>query len=65
VKRLFFVVILAIVFIGLPLLGLNDNAISSDDISVLNSEVTSSISKASNSSASAAITITMTGVLDE
>lgn len=64
-KRLFFVVILAIIFIGLPLLGLSDTVISSADTSVPSSEVTSSISKASNSSASATITITMYAVADE
>ena len=64
-KRLFFVVILVIIFIGLPLLGLSDTVISSDDTASPNNEVAGSVSKASNSSASAAITITMTGVLDE
>ena len=64
-QRLFFVVILAIIFIGLPLLGLSDTVISSDDTRVPNNEITSSVSKASNSSASATITITMYAVADE
>ena len=64
-KRLFFVVILAIMLIVLPLLGLSDTTISIADTRVLNSEVTSSVSKASNSSASTTITITMYAVADE
>jgi len=65
VKRLFFVVILAIIFIGLPLLGLGDTAVSVEDTAIPNNDVASSVSKTGNSSASAAITITMTGVLNE
>jgi len=65
VKRSFFVIILAIILTGLPLLGLSDTVISSDDTASPNNEVTSSVSKAGNSSASATITITMTGVLNE
>jgi hypothetical protein len=65
VKRLFFAVILAIIFIGLPILGLSDTVISSDYTASPNNEVAGSVSKASNSSGSASITITMTGTLDE
>ena len=52
-------VILAILLAGLTLFGLSDTAISIADTGVPNNETTSSISKASNSSASATITITM------
>ena len=63
-ERLFFAVILAVIFLGLPLLGLSDTVISSDNIASPNNEVAGSVSKASNSSASATITITMTGILN-
>jgi len=58
VKKLL-LVILAILLAGLTLFGLSDTAISIADTGVPNNETTSSISKASNSSASATITITM------
>lgn len=44
--------------------GLSDTSISTADTGVPNNEATSSISKASNSSASATITITMYAVAD-
>jgi len=59
VRTLFFLVILAIILVGALLLGLSDTIISIPNASVPVKEVTSSISKASNSSASATITITM------
>ena len=62
-KRLFFIVALVIIFVGLPLSGLNDTVISSDETATPNNEAAGSINKASNSSARA--TITMTGVLNE
>ena len=64
-KRPFFVVTLVIILAGLILFGLSDTVISITDTSVLGKEATSSISKASNSSASATITITMYTVTDE
>jgi len=64
-KRLVTIVTLAILLAGLILLGLNDTDISIADASIPDNEVTVGISKASNSSASATIMITMTGVLDE
>ena len=64
-KRLVPIVALAILIVGLALSGLNDTRIAIADTSVPNDEATSSVSKANNSSASATITITMTGVLDE
>ena len=64
-KRLFFVVILAIILIGVLLFGLSDTVISIADTDTPNNEVTSTISKTGNSSARATITITMTGVHNE
>ena len=56
-------VILAILVSGPILFGLSDSVISIADTSNSNNEVTSN--ETNNSSASAAITISMTGVLDE
>ena len=64
-KRLVLLVVLVIIFVGLPLLGLSDAVISSDDTATANSEAIGSISKANNSSAGAPITITMYAVADE
>ena len=63
-KKLF-LIILAILFAALVLIGLIDTVVSIPNASVSAKEVTSTISKASNSSASATITITMTGILNE
>jgi len=65
VNRLVTFVILAIFLVGSVLLGLNDTDISVADASIPDNEATSSVSKASNSSASATITITMYAVADE
>ena len=64
-KRLVFLITFAILLLVSVLLGLNDTDISVADTSVTNNEVANSISKAGNSSASATITITMTGILNE
>lgn len=64
-KRLIFLVALTILLAGLVLFDLSDTAISIADTSVPDNQLTSNVSKASNSSASAGIRITMTGVLDE
>ena len=64
-KRLVTVVTTAILLIGLVLLGLSDTPISVGDTSIRDNELAMSISKASNSSASATITITMYTLLDE
>ena len=61
----FFLVILAIILAGLVLFGWSDAAISVADTGTPNNEVTSSVSKASNSSASATITITVYAVANE
>ena len=65
VKRAFFLIIVAIILVGAVLFGLSDTAISIADSGVPDNEAASSISKASNSSASATITITMFTVVDE
>lgn len=64
-KRPFFVVTLVIILAGLILFGLSDTAISVDDTRLPDNEATTSVSKASNSSASATITITMYTLPDE
>lgn len=58
-KRPLFLIILAVMLAGLVLFGLSDTAVSTADAGIPDNEVTSSVSKASNSSASAVITITM------
>jgi hypothetical protein len=65
VKKPFLLATLAILLAGLVLLGLSDTSISIADTSTPDNEITSSISKASNSSASATIIITMYTVSDE
>ena len=64
-KRLVTIVTIAILLVGLVLAGLSDTAISVADTGVPDSEITRSITKASNSSAGATITITMTGALND
>ena len=64
-KKLTFLVVLPIILAGLILSDLSDTDISIADTGTPNNEVTSSVSKASNSSASATITITMYAVADE
>ena len=61
-KRLTTVVTTAILLVGSVVLGMGDTRISIADTSVPTDELTSS---GCNSSASATITITMTGVLNE
>jgi len=65
VNRLVTVVTLAILLVGLILIGSSDRHISVADNSVPDDEIIASQTEASNSSASATITITMAGVLDE
>ena len=64
-KRLAVLVILTILMAGLVFFELSDTDISIANTLVPDNEVTSTISKASNSSASATITITMYAVADE
>ena len=65
VKRAFFLIIVAIILVGAVLFGLSDTAISIADTGIPDNEVSSIVSKASNSSASASITITMYTLPDE
>ena len=64
-KRSFFLITFAIIITGSVLLGLSDTGISIADTGIPDNEVSSSVSKANNSSASATITITMYAVDDE
>lgn len=64
-KRPVFLITFAILLLVSILLGLNDTDISVADSNIPDNEVASSVSKTSNSSASATITITMYTVVDE
>lgn len=64
-RKPFLLATLAIILAGLVLFGLNDTSISIADTGVPNSEAASSVSKAGNSPATATITITVTGALNE
>jgi len=57
-------VAIAVLLIGLVLLGISDTRIAIADTGVPDNEVTTSRAEASNSSAGATITITMTTVAD-
>ena len=60
VKRPVVLFTLSIINVVLNLLGLSDNVISIADTSIPDNEIAGSVSKASNSSATATITITWT-----
>lgn len=64
-KKPFLLATLAIILAGLVLFRLNDTSISIADNGIPDNETASSVSKASNSSASATIVITMYAVADE
>lgn len=64
-KRLVTLATIAVILVASILIGSSDKDISVADTIVPNDQVISSISKASNSSARATITITMTGILNE
>ena len=64
-KRLVTIIATAILIVGLALSGLNDIRIAIADTGIPDNELTTSQTQASNSSAGATITITMTGILDE
>lgn len=64
-KKLVIVATLAILLVGLVLLGLSDTRIAVADTNVYYIETTVGQPEADNYSAGATITITMTGVLDE
>ena len=65
VKKLISLIILVVILAGLPVLVVSDTGASVTDSNVPDNEITTSQIEASNSSASATITITMTGVLTE
>jgi preprotein translocase subunit SecG len=65
VKRLVTVVIPAILLVGLILLSISDTNTAIADTSTPDNEVARSASTAGNYSASAAITITMTGLFNK
>ena len=64
-RRLATIVTTAILPVGLILFGLTDLKTSVADTSIPDKKMTTSQAKASNSSAIATITITMTGILNE
>ena len=64
-KRLVIVVILVILLVALVLFGLNDRDISVADTSIPDDGTARSVSKVSNSSAAAIITIAMYTLPDE
>ena len=64
-KRLIPFITLVVILAGLPVLVGSDTSTSLIDSTIPDNEVTSSLAKASNSSASATITITMYAVADE
>jgi len=65
VKRLILLIALVVIITGLPVLVVSDTGASFTDSSIPDNEITASQTEASNSSASAGITITMTGIADE
>jgi hypothetical protein len=68
VQRLILVIVLVVlvaVLASLPTSAVSDNSPSLADSNVPDSEIAASQTGATNSSASATITITMTGVMDE
>jgi hypothetical protein len=65
VKKPFFIVILAILLTGIILFQLSDTTISVANTGAQNIQVSNIMSGAGNFSASATITITMTGILNE
>lgn len=64
-QRLSILLVLAVILIGLSLLGISDTTASVADTSLPDSKAASSISEVDNSSASATITITMYAVAEE
>lgn len=64
-KRLVTIATLAVILVASILIGLSDRDISVAGTIVPNDDITSVVSKASNSSTSATITITMTGVSND
>lgn len=68
IKRLILLialVVLVMMLAKLPVLVVSDADASLADSNIRDNELTTSLTEASNSSASATITITMTGILNE
>lgn len=61
-KSLLFLVALAVILLGLPVSTISDSRVSPTDSNIPDDELTTIQTKASNSSASATITITMYAV---
>ena len=64
-RSLLFLVALAVILLGLPLSTISDSSAPLADTSIPDNEITTSQTEASNSSATATITITMYAVVDE
>ena len=64
-KRLTFLIALVVILAGFSVSGMSDTDISLADSNIPHTDLTTSQTEAGNSSASAAITITMTGVINE
>ena len=63
-KRLILLIAIVVILAGLPVLVVSDTGASSTDSNIPDNEITTSQIQASNSSASATITITMYAVDD-
>ena len=64
-KRLILLIVLVVILASVPVLVVSDTGASLADSNIPDNEVTASQTEASNSSASATITITMYTVADE
>lgn len=64
-KKLIPLIALIVILASLPVLVVSDTGASVSDSNIPDNELTTSRTEASNSSASATITITMTGILNE
>ena len=65
VKRLILLIALVVILAGLPVLVVSDTSASLADSNIPDNDITTMRTEASNSSASATITITMYAVADE
>lgn len=64
-KKLILLIILVVMLAGLPVLVVSDTGASLADSNTPSNEMTTGQNEVSNYSATATITITMTGTLDE
>jgi hypothetical protein len=65
VQRLLFVVILGLMVIGFPILISGDTSMPTHETDIPNNDVAVTTNETGNSSVSATITITMTGMADQ